>query len=52
MDRGHGAKWGKAELAGLFEEYFGDKLAPPQLEQLTELVAAGLDERGRLESDE
>jgi len=42
--------WTDAELAGLLAEYFGEKLSPPQLEQLTSDVQAGLaNRRGRVD---
>ena len=45
--------WTDVELAGLLAEYFGEKLSPPQLEQLTSDVQAAIaDRRGRLQHKE
>lgn len=37
----------QAELADLLAEYFGEKLSPSELEQLTAQAAAALEERGK-----
>ena len=50
MEHSARPSWTDAELAGLLAEYFGEKLSPPQLEQLTSDVQAGLaNRRGRVD---
>ena len=53
MEHSARPSWTDAELAGLLAEYFGEKLSPPQLEQLTSDVQAAIaDRRGRLQHKE